>query len=170
MLDNANLNLWTFQMLHQSTNQQTFHANISSIEPKHCFCTSQLILILFVSILCLTWRTTVTSVCIPEEDACHRASNFCAFLRVQKGILGLTHEGCVLQRVSLGALSDVTFVLGMRQSIVIHQTYSVQNVHLVETLQWENANHNFRTVCLIDISDVFLILKILTMIEKLNYD
>ena len=29
----------------------------------------------------------------------------------------LTHKGCVLQRVSLGALSNVTVVLGMRQNI-----------------------------------------------------
>ena len=34
----------------------------------------------------------------------------------------MTHKGCVLQRVSLDALSDVTVVLGMRQSIVdVHQ-------------------------------------------------
>ena len=30
---------------------------------------------------------------------------------------GLAHKGCVLQRVSLGALIDVTVVPGMRQSI-----------------------------------------------------
>ena len=41
----------------------------------------------------------------------------CVFSRVQKGTPGLTHKGCVLHRVSLGALSDVTVVLGMRQSI-----------------------------------------------------
>ena len=43
----------------------------------------------------------------------------CVFSHVQKGTLGLTHIGCVLQRVSLGALSDVTVVLGMRQSIML---------------------------------------------------
>ena len=47
----------------------------------------------------------------------------CVFSRIQKGTPGLMHKGCVLQRVSLGALSDVTLsdvmvVLGMRQSIV----------------------------------------------------
>ena len=70
-----------------------------------------------MSILCLTSRTTVTSARIPDEDACHRARNLCVFSRVQKGTPGLTHKGCVLQRFSLGALSDVTVVLGMRQSI-----------------------------------------------------
>ena len=55
---------------------------------------------------------------IPDEDACHRARNLCVISHVQKGTLGLTDKGCVLQRVSLGALSDVTVVLGMKQSIV----------------------------------------------------
>ena len=31
----------------------------------------------------------------------------------------MTHKGCVLQRVSLDALSDVTVVLGMRQIIIV---------------------------------------------------
>ena len=70
------------------------------------------------AILCLTSRTTSTSARIPEEDACHRARNLCVFSRVQKGTPRLTHNGCVLQRVFLNALSDVTVVLGMRQSIV----------------------------------------------------
>ena len=60
----------------------------------------------------------MTSARIPDEDACHRARNLYVISRVQKGKPGLTHKGCVLQRVSLGALSDVTVVLGMRQSIV----------------------------------------------------
>ena len=59
----------------------------------------------------------MTSACIPDEDACHRVRNLCVFLRVQKGTPGMTHKGCVLQRVSLDAISDVTVVLGMRQSI-----------------------------------------------------
>ena len=71
----------------------------------------------WTAILCLTLRTTVTSARIPEEDASHRACNLCVFSRVQKGTPGLTHKGCVLQHVSLGALSDITVVLGMRQSI-----------------------------------------------------
>ena len=69
------------------------------------------------TILCLTLRTTVTSARILENGACHRARILCVFSRVQKGTPGLTHKGCVLQRVSVGALSDVTVVLGMRQSI-----------------------------------------------------
>ena len=72
-----------------------------------------------ISILCLTSRTTVTSARIPEEDACHCVRNLCVFSRFQKGTPRLTHKGCVLQRVSLGALSDVTVVLMMRQSIDI---------------------------------------------------
>ena len=67
--------------------------------------------------LCLTSRTTVTSARIPEEDACHRAPNLCVLSRVQKGTPRLTHKGCVLQRVLLDAISDITVVLGMRQSI-----------------------------------------------------
>ena len=51
-------------------------------------------------------------------SACHRARNLSVFSCVQKGTPGLTLKGCVLQRESLGALSDVTVVLGMRQSIV----------------------------------------------------
>ena len=69
-------------------------------------------------ILCLTSRTTVTSARIPEENACHRACNLVFFSRVQKGTPRLTHKWCVLQRVFLDATSDVTVILGMRQSIV----------------------------------------------------
>ena len=65
----------------------------------------------------LASRMTVTSARIPEDDACYRARNLCFFSRIQKGTPGLTHKDCVLQRVSLGALSDITVVLGMRQSI-----------------------------------------------------
>ena len=46
--------------------------------------------------------TTVTSARIPDKDACHRARNLCVFSRIQKGTPGLTHKGCVLQRISLG--------------------------------------------------------------------
>ena len=62
----------------------------------------------------------MTSARILEEDACHRARNLCVISLVQKGTPGLMHKGCILQRVSLGALSDVTVVLGMRQSIGPH--------------------------------------------------
>ena len=68
------------------------------------------------TILCLTSRTTVTSACIQEEYACYRASNLCVFSRVQKGTKGL-------QRVYLGALSDITVVLVMRQSIVVNSPH-----------------------------------------------
>ena len=71
----------------------------------------------FDVILCLTLRTTVTSVRILDEDVYYRARNLCVFSRFQKGTARLTHKGCVLQRVSLGALSDITIVLGMRQTI-----------------------------------------------------
>ena len=63
------------------------------------------------------YRTTVTSARIPEEDACQCMRNLYVFSHVQKGTPRLTHKGCVLQRASLGAISDVTVVLGMRQSI-----------------------------------------------------
>ena len=69
-------------------------------------------------ILCLILRTTVTSARNPEEDACHRARNLCVFSHVQKGALRLMHKGCALQCVFLDVISDVTVVLGMRQSIV----------------------------------------------------
>ena len=59
----------------------------------------------------------MTSARIPEEDACHRARNLCVFSRVQTGTPSLTHKGCVLQCVFLDEISDVTVVLGMRQSI-----------------------------------------------------
>ena len=57
---------------------------------------------------------------IQKEDACYRTRNLCVFSRVQKGTPELMHKGCVLQRVYMGALSDVTVVLGIiiRQSIL----------------------------------------------------
>ena len=79
-------------------------------------------------ILCFTSRTTVTSERTPGEDACHRLHNLCVFSRVQKGTPGLTHKGCVLQRVSGGSLSDVTVVLGMRQSIVLKNALKLDAV------------------------------------------
>ena len=65
-----------------------------------------------IAILCLSSRTTVTPACIVEEDAYYRTHNMCVFSRIQKRILGLMHKVCVLQRISFGALSDVTVVLG----------------------------------------------------------
>ena len=76
------------------------------------------------SILCLTSRRTVTSARISKEDTCHRTRNLCVFSRVQKWTPGLMHKGCVLQRVSLGALSEVTVVLGMRQSIATFEGFN----------------------------------------------
>ena len=49
---------------------------------------------------------TVTSACIPEEAAYFHVC-----------ILGLTHKGCAFKHRSFAALSDVTVVLGMGQSI-----------------------------------------------------
>ena len=40
------------------------------------------------------------------------------FKRVLKGTPWLMNKGCVLQSVSLGALSDVTVVLRLRQSLI----------------------------------------------------
>ena len=57
--------------------------------------------------------TTVTSARILEEDACYRALNLCVLTRSKKN----TGIDVKRMRVSLGALSDVTVVLGMRQSI-----------------------------------------------------
>ena len=54
----------------------------------------------------------------------------CVCSHVWKGTLGLMHKGCVLQRVSLGALSDITVVLGMRQSIK-----PSQSIHLTSTIR-----------------------------------
>ena len=60
---------------------------------------------------------TVTSACIPDEDACYGVHNLGVQSHVQKGTPGFTQKGCVVQRVSLDALSHVTVVLRMRQSI-----------------------------------------------------
>ena len=88
-----------------------------------------------LNILCLTSRTTVTSARMLEDDtSCHRARNLCVFSRVQKGTQGLTHKGCVLQRVSLGALSDVTVFLEMRQSIV--DVYISKGLFLRFMMKW----------------------------------
>ena len=62
----------------------------------------------------------MTSARILGEDDCHPLRATCVFSRIQKGTPELTHKGCVLQRVSLGARSDITVVLGMRQSVVVN--------------------------------------------------
>ena len=78
----------------------------------------------------------MTSARIPEEDACHRAHNLCVFSRVQKGTPRLTHKWCVLQRVSFGALSDVTIVLWMRQSIVVFGPWCPRCISSSQTCLW----------------------------------
>ena len=76
------------------------------------------------------------------------ARNLCVFSRVQKGTPGLAHKGCVLQRVSLGALSDVMVILEMRQSI---QTYiytfdrAIFHISGVENIAWHLPDR--RTWC-----------------------
>ena len=71
----------------------------------------------------------MTSARIPEEDACCRARNLCVYSRVQKGTPGMAHKGCVLQRVFLGTLSDITVILRMRQSIVVAYASSASLNH-----------------------------------------
>ena len=71
----------------------------------------------FRTYTCLTSKMTVTSPCILDEDVCCRVCNLHVFSHVQKGTPGLAHERYVLRHVSLGAFSDVTVILGMRQSI-----------------------------------------------------
>ena len=58
-----------------------------------------------------------------DVSVCYRGRNLCIFSCIQKGTPGLTHKGCVLQHVFSGALSDVTVVLGMRQSIHVNSCY-----------------------------------------------
>ena len=53
---------------------------------------------------------------ISEEDAYYRAQLVYLLTRSKRSP-GLTHKGCVLQRVSLGALNNLKVVRGMRQSI-----------------------------------------------------
>ena len=91
-------------------------------------------LYLFTSILCLISRSTVTSARIMKGTLVTVRATFvlCLFSCVQKGTLGLTHKRCVQQRISLGALSDVTVVLGMRQSIVVLEYVQ----HTIACFQW----------------------------------
>ena len=81
------------------------HASLTFI------CNSYIFPCISMTILCLIWRTTVTSSShIPEEDAYYRTRNMCGFSHVQERIPGFAYK-------SFGTLSDVTVVLGMRQSI-----------------------------------------------------
>ena len=102
-----------------------------------------------MTILCLTSRTTVTSARIPEEDACIRTRNLCVPHAFKKEHRDLTHKGCVLQRVSLGALSDVTVVLGMRQSIETVNTSSLIltiSIQLLATYWHFISDSNYRSI------------------------
>ena len=60
----------------------------------------------------------MTSARIPGGRRSSSRAQVVCFLTRSKGTPGLTHRGCVLQRVFLDAHSDVTFVLGMRQSML----------------------------------------------------
>ena len=71
----------------------------------------------------------MTSARILEEGTCHRARNLCVFSRVQKGTPGLTHQGCVLQRVSLGALRS------RDETKYSHAGYFFQNPSDIPTLK-----------------------------------
>ena len=62
-----------------------FFANIS----KTISATSRLIPLDHVTLLCLSWRTTVTSAHLPQEGSSYRMCNFSVFSHVQKGIPGL---------------------------------------------------------------------------------
>ena len=61
---------------------------------------------------------TVTSQVYSEEDARHRAATCVISHAFKREHRDRCLKGCVLQRVSLDELSDITVVLGMRQSIV----------------------------------------------------
>ena len=69
-------------------------------------------------ILCLSSRMTVMSACIPEEQAIayyRTCNNMCFCSHVPKRqYCRIKDASC---RVSCGVLSDITVVLGMRQSI-----------------------------------------------------
>ena len=70
------------------------------------------------------------------------ARAMCVISRVQNGTPELTHKGCVLQRVSLGALGDMV-VLGMRQSIGTSSVLIVHNIlHTVDLTHDISPNHN----------------------------
>ena len=84
----------------------------------------------------------MTSVRILKEDVFHRACNLCVFSHVQKGTPGLTHTDCVLQRVSLGALSDVTVVLGMKQSICYNYLECIVIATEFDIFIWQKAPGN----------------------------
>ena len=85
-----------------------------------------------------------------------RARNLCVFSCVQKGTLGLTHKGCVLQRVSLGALSDVTVILGMRHSIGMFVLIWMLFTHWFQIQLWEEKDYNFDSTRLESINNYSL--------------
>ena len=110
-------------------------------------------------ILCLTSRTAMmTSSRIPEEEGRYCARNLCVFTRVQKGTPGLMHKWCVLQRVSLGALSDVAAVLGIRQSLVLSTNLSWEthcgNRQFSEQVEESNKKHSLQNAIKIQMASV----------------
>ena len=59
----------------------------------------------------------MTSACDLEEEACYRGVTVFSHMFNSNPWIEMKHEGCVLQRLSLDALSDVMVVLELRQSI-----------------------------------------------------
>ena len=94
-------------------------------------------------ILCLTLRMTVTSACIPEEDACYQAHNLCAFSRIHKRIPGLTHKRYVLHCLPFGALSCVTVILEMRQSIIVMWSSKISRKSEILILRYSQTEEVF---------------------------
>ena len=62
---------------------------------------------------------------IPEKGAYYRSmpAQLGVFSSIQKETSRFTQKGRILPRVYLAALSDVTVVLGMRQSIGLSDTW-----------------------------------------------
>ena len=71
-----------------------------------------------------------------------RAQLLC-FSHVQKGIPGLTHKGCVLLHVSLGALSDVMVVTVVIGAVFTHNNqYSTLNTRINTPMQKCHTSDN----------------------------
>ena len=112
-----------------SFRQDFFYETIEPDLLTHTTRKASLVISLFHQFIhCLSTGTTVTSARIPVADACYCSLNLCVFSHVQTGTPGLTHKGCILQRVHLGALSDVMAVLVMRQSLhPVFKLYKYKN-------------------------------------------
>ena len=92
-------------------------------------------------ILCLCVRATVMSAHILEEDTPYGAHNLVCFHMFKKE----PHGWCILLCITMGVLSDVTVVLGMRQSIESiepHNKYlSAQQIQSNHTLTSASQFH-----------------------------